>query len=31
MVWQAALWAVGIASIAITMFVKYEGRMARYL
>jgi teichoic acid transport system permease protein len=31
MVWLAALWAVGVALIAITMFVKYEGRMARYL
>jgi teichoic acid transport system permease protein len=27
----AAAWAVGIALIAITSFIKYEGKMARYL
>lgn len=27
----AALWAFGVAAIAIAAFVKYEGRMARYL
>jgi teichoic acid transport system permease protein len=27
----AIVWAVGVAAIAITAFVKYEGRMARYL
>jgi ABC-type polysaccharide/polyol phosphate export permease len=27
----AIVWAVALAAIAITAFVKYEGRMARYL
>jgi teichoic acid transport system permease protein len=27
----AAAWAFGIAAVAIAAFVKYEGRMARYL
>jgi teichoic acid transport system permease protein len=27
----AAIWAFGFAAIAITVFVKYEGKMARYL
>jgi teichoic acid transport system permease protein len=31
MLLMAVLWAVGLGSIAIAMFVKYEGRMARYL
>lgn len=28
---QSAVWALGIAVVAIAMFVKYEGKMARYL
>ncbi|MCZ6506198.1 MAG: ABC transporter permease [Actinobacteria bacterium] len=31
MLLMAGLWAIGVGSIAIVMFVKYEGRMARYL
>ncbi len=31
MLWMAIAWAFGLAVIAIAMFVKYEGRMARYL
>jgi ABC-type polysaccharide/polyol phosphate export permease len=27
----SALWAGGVAVVAITAFVRYEGRMARYL
>jgi teichoic acid transport system permease protein len=27
----AAVWAFGLAAVAITVFVKYEGKMARYL
>jgi hypothetical protein len=28
---MAVAWAIGLGSIAIAMFVKYEDRMARYL
>lgn len=28
---QSAAWAFGLAAVAIAMFVKYEGKMARYL
>ena len=31
MIWASAIWAIGLGSIAVVMFVKYEGRMARYL
>ena len=31
MIWASAIWAIGLGSIAVAMFVKYEGRMARYL
>jgi ABC-type polysaccharide/polyol phosphate export permease len=24
-------WALGLAAVALTMFIKYEGKMARYL
>jgi hypothetical protein len=27
----ASLWAVGVATISIAMFVSFEGKMARYL
>ncbi len=31
MLYAGVAWAVGLSTIAIAMFVKYEGRMARYL
>lgn len=30
-VWAMAAWAIGLASVAVTVFVRYEGRIARYL
>jgi len=31
MLLMASLWTIGLGTIGIVMFVKYEGRMARYL
>ena len=28
---MAAAWSIGLGSIAIAMFVRYEGKMAQYL